>query len=49
MVIYEDQSGEFACGYGYKRSKHFPQDDKHLLILTNFSLDYALMYLLREN
>ena len=27
----------------------FRQDDKHLLILTNFSLDYALMYLLREN
>ena len=27
----------------------FPQDDKHVLILTNFSLDYALMYLLREN
>ena len=24
----------------------FPQDDKHLLILTNVSLDYALMYLL---
>ena len=27
----------------------FPQDAKHLLILTNFSLDYALMYLLGEN
>ena len=27
----------------------FPQDAKHLLILTNVSLDYALMYLLGEN
>ena len=32
-----------------KDQRIFPQDDKHLLILTNFSLDYALMYLLREN